>query len=327
MTEDRKLVVEANKVKKYFQTERSMSVDKPVVKAVDGVSLKIYDGEVYGLVGESGCGKSTFGRTLLRLTDPTSGQIVINGTDITNMPDKQLRMKRKDMQMIFQDPYTSLNPRKKIGEILDEVLIIHGMKNARERMDLTLEIMGKVGLRQEHYYRYPHEFSGGQRQRVGIARALILNPKFIVCDEPVSALDVSIQSQIINLLLDMKEEKNLTYLFIAHDLSVVKYISTKIGVMYLGHLVEEADFDELFRNPLHPYTQALLSAVPSTTVGKRKDRIVLQGELPSPLDPPAGCPFHTRCPYAKPFCKEMKPKKIEAGPGHMVRCFLYGDTN
>lgn len=327
MTEDRKLVVEANKVKKYFQTERSMSVDKPVVKAVDGVSLKIYDGEVYGLVGESGCGKSTFGRTLLRLTDPTSGQIVINGTDITNMPDKQLRMKRKDMQMIFQDPYTSLNPRKKIGEILDEVLVIHGMKNARERMDLTLEIMGKVGLRQEHYYRYPHEFSGGQRQRVGIARALILNPKFIVCDEPVSALDVSIQSQIINLLLDMKEEKNLTYLFIAHDLSVVKYISTKIGVMYLGHLVEEADSDELFRNPLHPYTQALLSAVPSTTVGKKKDRIVLQGELPSPLDPPAGCPFHTRCPYAKPFCKEMKPKKLEAGSGHMVRCFLYGDTN
>lgn len=327
MTEDRKLVVEANKVKKYFQTERSMSVDKPVVKAVDGVSLKIYDGEVYGLVGESGCGKSTFGRTLLRLTDPTSGQIVINGTDITNMSDKQLRMKRKDMQMIFQDPYTSLNPRKKIGEILDEVLVIHGMKNARERMDLTLEIMGKVGLRQEHYYRYPHEFSGGQRQRVGIARALILNPKFIVCDEPVSALDVSIQSQIINLLLDMKEEKNLTYLFIAHDLSVVKYISTKIGVMYLGHLVEEADSDELFRNPLHPYTQALLSAVPSTTVGKKKDRIVLQGELPSPLDPPAGCPFHTRCPYAKPFCKEMKPKKLEAGSGHMVRCFLYGDTN
>lgn len=327
MTEDRKLVVEANKVKKYFQTERSMSVDKPVVKAVDGVSLKIYDGEVYGLVGESGCGKSTFGRTLLRLTDPTGGQIVINGTDITNMPDKQLRMKRKDMQMIFQDPYTSLNPRKKIGEILDEVLIIHGMKNARERMDLTLEIMGKVGLRQEHYYRYPHEFSGGQRQRVGIARALILNPKFIVCDEPVSALDVSIQSQIINLLLDMKEEKNLTYLFIAHDLSVVKYISTKIGVMYLGHLVEEADSDELFRNPLHPYTQALLSAVPSTTVGEKKDRIVLQGELPSPLDPPAGCPFHTRCPYAKPFCKEMKPKKLEAGSGHMVRCFLYGDTN
>lgn len=327
MAEERKLVVEASKIRKYFQTERSMSVDKPVVKAVDGVSLKIYDNEVYGLVGESGCGKSTFGRTLLRLTNPTSGQIVINGADITNMSDKELRMKRKDMQMIFQDPYTSLNPRKKIGEILDEILVIHGMRNAKERMDLILEIMGKVGLRQEHYYRYPHEFSGGQRQRVGIARALILNPKFIVCDEPVSALDVSIQSQIINLLLDLKEEKNLTYLFIAHDLSVVKYISTKIGVMYLGHLVEEADSDELFRHPLHPYTQALLSAVPSTAVGKKKERIVLRGELPSPLNPPAGCPFHTRCPYAKPYCKEMKPKKLEAEPGHMVRCFLYGDTN
>lgn len=332
---DKKLIVEAAKIRKYFQTQASISLEKPVVKAVDGVSIKIYENEVYGLVGESGCGKSTFGRTLLRLTNPTSGTISVNGTDITNMKEKELRMKRKDMQMIFQDPYTSLNPRKKIGEILEEVLIIHGVKNAQERMNMTLEIMQKVGLRPEHYYRYPHEFSGGQRQRVGIARALILNPRFVVCDEPVSALDVSIQSQIINLLLDMKDERKLTYLFIAHDLSVVKYISTRIGVMYLGHLVEEAPAEELFAHPLHPYTQALLSAVPSINVVQtdkgasvvKKDRIALQGELPSPLHPPTGCPFHTRCPYAKSYCAEIKPKKIEVEAGHMARCFLYGDAS
>lgn len=332
---DKKLIVEAAKIRKYFQTQASISLEKPVVKAVDGVSIKIYENEVYGLVGESGCGKSTFGRTLLRLTNPTSGTISVNGTDITNMKEKELRMKRKDMQMIFQDPYTSLNPRKKIGEILEEVLIIHGVKNAQERMNMTLEIMQKVGLRPEHYYRYPHEFSGGQRQRVGIARALILNPRFVVCDEPVSALDVSIQSQIINLLLDMKDERKLTYLFIAHDLSVVKYISTRIGVMYLGHLVEEAPAEELFAHPLHPYTQALLSAVPSINVVQtdkgasvvKKDRIALQVELPSPLHPPTGCPFHTRCPYAKSYCAEIKPKKIEVEAGHMARCFLYGDAS
>lgn len=331
---EQKVIVEAVKIKKYFQTQASISLEKPVVKAIDGVSVNIYENEVYGLVGESGCGKSTFGRTILRLTDPTSGTISINGTDITAMKEKELRMKRRDMQMIFQDPYTSLNPRKKMGEILDEVLIIHGVKSSQERMNKTLEIMEKVGLRPEHYYRYPHEFSGGQRQRVGIARALILNPRFVVCDEPVSALDVSIQSQIINLLLDMKDEKKLTYLFIAHDISVVKYISARIGVMYLGHLVEEASTEELFAHPLHPYTQALLSAVPSTTIvsnedgqHKKKNRIILQGELPSPLHPPTGCPFHTRCPYAKSYCSEIKPKKIEVGTGHMARCFLYGDAN
>lgn len=335
MEEKQKTIVEALKIRKYFPTQSTVGLGKAVVKAVDGVSLTIRENEVYGLVGESGCGKSTLGRTLLRLTDPTSGTITVNGTDITKMKEKELRMKRRDMQMIFQDPYTSLNPRKKIGEILDEVLVIHGMKNAKERMNVTLEIMQKVGLRPEHYYRYPHEFSGGQRQRVGIARALILNPGFVVCDEPVSALDVSIQSQIINLLLDMKDERNLTYLFIAHDLSVVKYISTRIGVMYLGHLVEEAPADELFAHPLHPYTKALLSAVPSIDIVKtdkgasvvKKDRIALKGELPSPLHPPTGCPFHTRCPYAKSYCSEIKPKKIEVETGHMARCFLYGDAN
>lgn len=324
--EDTTLVVDAVKIKKYFQAASSLHVNSSVVKAVDGVSMKIYENEVYGLVGESGCGKSTFGRTLLRLTDPTDGTIKINGRDITKMPEKQLRMYRNNMQMIFQDPYTSLNPRKKIGQILDEVLIIHGVKDAKTRMDLTLEIMGKVGLRPEHYFRYPHEFSGGQRQRVGLARALILNPKFIVCDEPVSALDVSIQSQIVNLLLDLQEEKSLTYLFIAHDLSVVKYISTRIGVMYLGHLVEEAPADELFHHPLHPYTQALLSAVPSTKVGANKSRIVLSGELPSPLNPPNGCPFHTRCSHAKPYCSQMRPKTREIEPGHRLECFLYSDA-
>lgn len=335
MEKEQNLIVEAVKIKKYFQTQASIRLDKPVVKAVDGVSIKIYENEVYGLVGESGCGKSTFGRTLLRLTEPTSGTITINGTDIANMKEKELRMKRRDMQMIFQDPYTSLNPRKKIGKILDEVLTIHGVKSAQERMNKTLEIMGKVGLRPEHYYRYPHEFSGGQRQRVGIARALILNPRFVVCDEPVSALDVSIQSQIINLLLDMKDEKRLTYLFIAHDLSVVKYISNRIGVMYLGHLVEEAPAKELFAHPLHPYTQALLSAIPSTAAAvasqegqhRKQSRITLQGELPSPLHPPTGCPFHTRCSYAKSYCSDMKPKKIEVETGHMARCFLYGDAD
>lgn len=327
MKDNEELAVQVSKVKKYFQTSSSVSLEKPVVKAVDGISMNIHKNEVYGLVGESGCGKSTFGRTILRLTEPTSGEIIINGKNITDMDMKQLRTQRGDMQMIFQDPYTSLNPRKKIGDILEEVLIIHGMRNRQERMELILKIMEKVGLRPEHYYRYPHEFSGGQRQRIGIARALILNPRFVVCDEPVSALDVSIQSQIINLLLDLKEEKNLTYLFIAHDLSVVKYISDKIGVMYLGHLVEEAPSDELFSNPLHPYTQALLSAVPSTEVGREKNRIVLRGDLPSPLYPPSGCPFHTRCPYAKSYCSEMKPKKMEIEPGHFTRCFRYADAN
>lgn len=327
MAEDKTVVVQARDIKKYFTADRSMRADKPVVKAVDGVSMNIYDHEVYGLVGESGCGKSTFGRTLLRLLEPTEGKIEINGIDITELSEKELRAQRGNMQMIFQDPYTSLNPRRKIGQILDEVLVIHGMKNPRMRMDLTLDIMARVGLRPEHYYRYPHEFSGGQRQRVGLARALILNPKFVVCDEPVSALDVSIQSQIINLLLDLKEKSDLTYLFIAHDLSVVKYISTRIGVMYLGHLVEEASADALFSNPLHPYTKALLSAVPSTAVGRKKERIVLRGELPSPLNPPSGCPFHTRCPFAKPYCAEIPPQDLEVETGHRVQCFLYNDVN
>ena len=295
--------------------------------AVDGVSLSIDAHKTLGIVGESGCGKSTLGKTILRMTEPTSGEIRFDGKDLLSLKKREFKQIRRDMQMIFQDPYTSLNPRKKIGEILDEVLEIHGMTDRTQRMDLTLQIMEKVGLRAEHYYRYPHEFSGGQRQRVGIARALILNPDFIVCDEPVSALDVSIQSQVINLLLDLKEERKLTYLFIAHDLSVVSYISDRIGVMYLGQLVEEADTKTLFSQPLHPYTQALISAVPEIDAQDRRQRIILNGSLPSPLDPPAGCPFHTRCPHAKPFCSTLRPKLQEIAPGHKVKCFLYGDAN
>lgn len=319
------MIVEAKNIKKYFPVEGKIKAYPKMVKAVDDVSLTLYENETYGLVGESGCGKSTFGRTLLRLLDPTEGSIVVNGKDITHMKEQELRKYRENMQMIFQDPYTSLNPRKRIGDILNEVLVIHGVKDRQERMSATLEIMAKVGLRPEHYYRYPHEFSGGQRQRVGLARALILNPGFIVCDEPVSALDVSIQSQIVNLLLDLQQERGITYLFIAHDLSVVKYISDRIGVMYLGNLVEEAPAEELFQNPLHPYTQALLSAVPSTKIEENntKERVILTGDLPSPIDPPSGCPFHTRCPYAKAYCGDYVPKMKEHAPGHRLKCFRY----
>lgn len=328
MSDERKVILEAKHIKKYFPVESSIKAKPKMLKAVNDISLTLYENETYGLVGESGCGKSTFGRTLLRLLDPTEGNIIVNGQDITNMKEKELRQYRSNMQMIFQDPYTSLNPRKKVGDILDEVLIIYGMKNKQERMSLILEIMSKVGLRPEHYYRYPHEFSGGQRQRVGLARALILNPKFIVCDEPVSALDVSIQSQIVNLLMDLQQERKLTYLFIAHDLSVVKYISDRIGVMYLGNLVEEAPAEELFKNPMHPYTQALLAAVPSTKIDdskEKKEKKLLTDDLPSPIDLPSGCPFHTRCPYAKPYCHAYTPSLKEISPGHKLQCFLYNN--
>lgn len=316
----------ANNVKKYFPIKQGIGKADNYVKAVDGVSLSINKGETFGLVGESGCGKSTLGRTLIKLLEPTDGEIFINGKNIANLSEKEMRKMRKEVQMVFQDPYTSLNPRMKVGDILQEALVInHIGENKAERVQLTLDILSKVGLRREHFYRYPHEFSGGQRQRVGLARALILNPSLVVCDEPVSALDVSIQSQIINLLLDMQEERKLTYIFIAHDMSVVKYISTRVGVMYLGHLMEEAPTDDLFTMPIHPYTKALLSAVPNPNPRVRKERIMLEGDIPAPIDPPTGCVFHTRCPYAMPICKKKVPEKREVMSNHFVSCHLTDD--
>ena len=310
-------ILELKNVKTTFK------VPKGILKAVNGVDLTIYKGETVGVVGESGCGKSTLGRTLIRLTDPTDGNISVLGKDITKLNDKQMTDMRQKIQMVFQDPYTSLDPKQKVGDILMETLEIHGIGSKKDRLDIAMEIMGKVGLRPEHFYRYPHEFSGGQRQRVGLARALILNPKVIVCDEPVSALDVSIQAQIINLLQDLREKDNISFLFIAHDMSVVKYISDRIGVMYLGHLMEEAETEELFANPLHPYAQALLSAVPNPDPHVKKERVVLQGDLPSPMNPPVGCVFHTRCPYATEKCSLKVPSMHEVSPGHRVACLKY----
>lgn len=321
-TEDN-MLLEVTDVTQYFPVKTSIGETKNHVHAVDGVSLQLKKGETFGLVGETGCGKSTLGRTILRLLKPTSGSIVYKGTDITNLSEKEMLSWRSSMQMVFQDPYTSLNPRKKVGQILEEALEIQHIGNRQDRLRIGLEILYRVGLRKEHYYRYPHEFSGGQRQRIGLARALILEPEFVVCDEPVSALDVSIQSQIINLLQELQEQSNLSYLFIAHDISVVKYISDRVAVMYLGHIVEQAYTDDLFGMPLHPYTKALLSAVPSSNPHVRKERMHLSGELPSPINPPKGCVFHTRCPYAMPICSSTPPQQQEISTNHFVTCHLY----
>ncbi|RGZ00114.1 oligopeptide/dipeptide ABC transporter ATP-binding protein [Clostridium sp. AM58-1XD] len=323
MSEKNMKVLEAKHIKKYFPIRDALGKQIGAVKAVDDVSLALKKGETYGLVGESGCGKSTLGRSLLRLFPITEGEIFLEGKDISCLSEIELRPYRVKMQMIFQDPYTSLNPRKSIGDILEEVLKIHGMKDRSARMELCLKILEKVGLMPGHYYRYPHEFSGGQRQRIGIARALLVNPSLIICDEPVSALDVSIQAQIINLLNDLQQQTSLTYLFISHNMSVVRYISDRVGVMYLGHLMEEADTDELFSNPMHPYTKALLSAVPS--IGSRKTVAAgISGEIPSPIHPPTGCVFHTRCPHAVSECSQADPAFMEAAPGHFTACRLYG---
>jgi oligopeptide transport system ATP-binding protein len=316
-------LVEVRNLKKYFPKNKGLfGGKKTYVKAVDDVSFTINEGETLGLVGESGCGKSTTGRMLMRLLDPTEGQILFGGNDISGLNDNQIRDMRKEFQMVFQDPYASLNPRMKVSDIIAEPLIVHGYPKEKreERVQHLLEV---VGLNAFHANRFPHEFSGGQRQRIGIARALAVNPKLIVADEPVSALDVSIQSQILNLLKDLQEEFNLTYLFIAHDLSVVEHISDRVGVMYLGKIVELAAKENLYQEPLHPYTKALLSAVPVPNPRIKRDRIILTGDIPSPSNPPSGCTFHTRCPFAMEECKKVIPQLKEISNGHYVSCHLY----
>ena len=319
------VILKVTNLKTHFDVTKGMFSKKQIVKAVDGVSFEIHKGETFGLVGESGCGKSTLGRTLVKLYEPTAGTIEYKGKDITKLKGKELKEFRKSVQMIFQDPYASLNPRMTVGEIIREPMDIHHVYDTKEeREQRVVELLKIVGLKPDHIRRYPHEFSGGQRQRISIARTLALNPEFIICDEPISALDVSIQAQIINLLKNIQKEMGISYLFVAHDLSMVKHISDRIGVMYLGNLVEIGESSELYHNPMHPYTKALLSAVPipDPVIGKSKKRIVLQGELPSPLDPPSGCAFRTRCPYATEECAKEKPQPTMIN-GRQVSCFQF----
>lgn len=313
-------LIEIKNLKKYF------NIGGQPLKAVDDLNLDIYPGETVGLVGESGCGKSTAGRTIIRLYEATEGEVLYNGTNIYDNNSNEMAKIRKDIQLIFQDPYASLNPRMTVEEIIGEPLTIHGELTGKRKRERILELLKLVGLNPEHINRFPHEFSGGQRQRIGIARALALNPKFIVCDEPISALDVSIQAQVVNLLKDLQKSMGLTYLFIAHDLSMVKYISDRILVMYLGNMMELCESEELYEEPLHPYTQALLSAVPIPNPKLKRERIVLQGDVPSPINPPSGCVFRTRCRHAMDICAQKKPDWKEAKPGHFVSCHLYNDS-
>ena len=318
-------ILKVTDLKVHFPVAGGLFSKKQVVKAVDGLNFEILPGETFGLVGESGCGKSTTGRAIVKIYTPTEGRVEFDGEDITKIKGKELSEFRKNVQMIFQDPYASLNPRMTVGEIIREPMDIHNIYSTKEeRENRVRELLEIVGLKPDHIRRYPHEFSGGQRQRIGIARTLALNPKFIVCDEPISALDVSIQAQVVNLLENIQEKMGISYLFIAHDLSMVKHISDRIGAMYLGNMVEIGEADDVYNSPLHPYTQALLSAVPipDPKVARQKKRIVLEGELPSPIDPPSGCVFRTRCPNATERCAKEKPKTVKVG-NRSVACFLY----
>ncbi len=315
-------LVQTKNLVKYFPVrEGLLQRVKDHVRAVDNVSFVVREGETLGLVGESGCGKTTVGRTMLRLIEPTSGEVLFAGKDIFKLSGQELKAMRRNMQIIFQDPYASLDPRMPIGESVMEGLNIHRIGTSKERYQIMLDTLKKVGLEDYHARRYPHEFSGGQRQRIGIARALALQPKFIICDEPVSALDVSIQSQVLNILKDLQGEFGLTYLFIAHNLSVVEHISNRVAVMYLGKMVELADRDELFRNPLHPYTKALMSAIPIPDPNLKRERILLKGDVPSPLNPPKGCRFHPRCPLVEKICSEQEPEFREIAPEHWAACW------
>jgi oligopeptide transport system ATP-binding protein len=318
-------LLEIRDLKKYFPLGGGLfSSRKGEVRAVDGVSLKVEEGETLGLVGESGCGKSTLGRSVLRLIEPTGGEVLFQGKNLLGLSHKEMREMRRQMQIIFQDPYASLNPRMRVGDIVGEGLEIHKLARGRKKRDRVMELLHQVGLKEEHYDRYPHEFSGGQRQRIGIARALAVNPKFIVADEPVSSLDVSIQAQIINLLQELQEKMHLTYLFISHDLRVVEHISHRVAIMYLGKIVETADSETIYKNPKHPYTRALLSAVPVPEPGRKKERIILEGDVPSPVHPPSGCSFHPRCSFREKICSEVEPK-LEFDPdGHGVACHVFG---